>query len=65
MTRLPISPRRAILALTWLAQLIGDVEVAGQRITAILYLSAAVNDVIFVLTARCARRPTRLPPVPP
>jgi hypothetical protein len=37
--------------LAWLARPTGDAEVLGQKITALLYVSAAINDVIFVLAA--------------
>jgi len=38
-------------ALPWMARPTGDVEVLGQKIAVLLYVSAAINDVVFVLAA--------------
>ena len=47
----PVGVEVPFQTLAWLARPTGDAEVLGQKITAVLYLSAALNDVVFVLAA--------------
>ncbi len=42
--------------LPWMAQPTGDANVLGQKIAAVVYVTAAINDVVFVLAAPARTR---------
>jgi hypothetical protein len=47
----PVGVDVPFLTLPWLAGATGDAQVLGQKITALLDVTAAINDVVFVLVA--------------